>query len=126
MAEVYVILVTDRRRMLQIGYDNLRIVYKTDIKIKRDEENVDGLNFLAGKTMDYVNKKAMQGTIEAHVSGGVTDIKINDRQGFLRGIKKSTKGQLNIISLHYEPEKHGMEMGKSVRPSAGAPPTRTK
>ena len=50
---------------------------KTDIKIKRDEDNVDGLNFLAGKTMDYVNKKAMQGTVEAHVSGGVPNIIIN-------------------------------------------------
>ena len=50
---------------------------KTDIKIKRDEDNVDGLNFIANKTMDYVNKKAMQGTIEAHVEGGVPNIVIN-------------------------------------------------
>lgn len=50
---------------------------KTDIKIKRDEDNVDGLNFIANKTMDYVNKKAMQGTIEAHVEGGVPNIIIN-------------------------------------------------
>ena len=50
---------------------------KTDIKIKRDEDNIDGLNFLSGKTMDYVNKKAMQGTIEAHVSGDVPNIVIN-------------------------------------------------
>lgn len=50
---------------------------KTDIKIKRDEDNIDGLNFIAGKTMDYVNKKAMEGTIEAHVEGGVPNIVIN-------------------------------------------------
>ncbi len=50
---------------------------KTDIKIKRDEDNIDGLNFIAGKTMDYVNKKAMEGTIEAHVDGGVPNIVIN-------------------------------------------------
>jgi len=50
---------------------------KADIKIKRDADNVDGLNFLAGKTMDYVNKKAMEGTIEAHVSGGVPNILVN-------------------------------------------------
>ena len=49
---------------------------ETDIKIKRDEENIDGLNFVADKTMDYVNKKAMEGTIEAHVSGGVPNIMI--------------------------------------------------
>ena len=50
---------------------------KNDIKIKTDEDNVDGLNFLAGKTMDYINKKAMEGTIEAHVSGDVPNIIIN-------------------------------------------------
>jgi len=50
---------------------------KTDIKIKRDEDNIDGLNYIAGKTMDYVNKKAMEGTIEAHVDGGVPNIVIN-------------------------------------------------
>ena len=50
---------------------------KTDITIKRDEDNIDGLNFLEGKTMDYVNKQAMQGTIEAHVSGGVPNIIIS-------------------------------------------------
>ena len=50
---------------------------KTDIKIKRDEDNIDGLNFLAGKTMDFVNKQAMKGTVEAHVSGGVPNIIIN-------------------------------------------------
>ncbi len=50
---------------------------KNDIKIKIDEDNIDGLNFLAGKTMDFVNKKAMQGTIEAHVSGDVPNLEIN-------------------------------------------------
>lgn len=50
---------------------------KTDMEIKQDEDNIDGLNFLAGKTMDYVNKKAMEGTIEAHTSGDVPNILIN-------------------------------------------------
>ena len=50
---------------------------KTDIKIKSDEDNIDGLNFLSGKTMDYVNKKAMEGTIKAHVDGGVPNIVID-------------------------------------------------
>ena len=50
---------------------------KNDIKIKIDEDNIDGLNFLAGKTMDYINKKAMQGTIEAHVSGDVPNMVLN-------------------------------------------------
>ena len=49
----------------------------TDITIKKDADNVDGLNFLADKTMSYVCKKAMEGTIEAHVSGNVPNILIN-------------------------------------------------
>ena len=50
---------------------------KIDIKIKEDEDNLDGLNFLAEKTVDFVNKKAMEGTIKAHVDGGVPNILIN-------------------------------------------------
>ena len=50
---------------------------KTDIKIKFDEDNLDGLNYLTGKTLDYVNKKAMEATIEAHVAGDVPNIIIN-------------------------------------------------
>ena len=62
---------------------------KTDIKIKRDEDNIDGLNFLAGKTMDYVNKQAMQGTVEAHVAGGVPNIIIN-----IKELNEETIGEL--------------------------------
>ena len=62
---------------------------KTDITIKRDEDNIDGLNFLEGKTMDYVNKQAMQGTIEAHVSGGVPNIIIN-----IKRLDEETIGEL--------------------------------
>jgi len=50
---------------------------ETDITIKKDADNVDGLNFLADKTMSYVCKKAMEGTIAAHVSGNVPNILIN-------------------------------------------------
>ncbi len=48
-----------------------------DIEIKPDEDNLDGMNFVAGKTVDYVCKKAMEGTIEAHVNGGVPNIVID-------------------------------------------------
>ena len=48
-----------------------------DIEIKADEDNLDGLNFVAGKTVDYVCKKAMEGTIEAHVNGGVPNVVID-------------------------------------------------
>lgn len=47
---------------------------ETDITINKDEDNLDGLNYLSGKTLDYVNKKAMEGTIKAHVSGDVPNI----------------------------------------------------
>ena len=50
---------------------------KFDITINSDEDNLDGLNYLSGKTLDYVNKKAMEGTVKAHVSGDVPNIMIN-------------------------------------------------
>ena len=49
---------------------------ESDITIQEEEDNLDGLNYLAGKGLDYVNKKAMEGTIEAHVSGDVPNIVI--------------------------------------------------
>lgn len=49
----------------------------TDIKIKNDEDNLDGLNYLVGKSLDYVNKKAMEATINAHVDGDVPNILIS-------------------------------------------------
>ena len=50
---------------------------KSEITINLDEDNLDGLNYITGKTLDYVNKKAMEGTINAHVEGGVPNIVIN-------------------------------------------------
>lgn len=47
-----------------------------DITIKATEDNLDGLNFLAGKSMDYVNKMAMSGTMLAHVDGGVPNLRV--------------------------------------------------
>ena len=68
--------VQDGRRCLFETVLNIEKV-PTDIKIKADEDNADGLNFLSGKTIDFVNKKAMEGTIQAHVSGDVPNIVIN-------------------------------------------------
>ncbi len=48
----------------------------SDITINPDDDNLDGLNYLAGKTLDFVNKKAMEGTVKAHVSGDVPNIMI--------------------------------------------------
>ena len=48
------------------------------IAVPSDEENLDGLNYLAGREMSYINEKAMQATKAAHISGGVpvTEIRL--------------------------------------------------
>lgn len=48
----------------------------SDLKINLDEDNLDGMNYLAEKSLDYINKKAMEGTIAAHVEGDVPNILI--------------------------------------------------
>ena len=77
---------TDLHSMGQYVQDGQRILFETvlnvceprrDIEIKKDEVNVDGLNFLAGKTMDFVNKKAYLGTVLAHTDGNVPNLVIN-------------------------------------------------
>lgn len=49
---------------------------RVEINIQEDPEDTDGLNFLAGKTMDEVNKNAFQGTLLAHIDGGVPNLVI--------------------------------------------------
>lgn len=49
---------------------------EADLQIPSEPENRDGLNYLAGKTLDYVNKKAAEGTLMAHRDGGVPSIQI--------------------------------------------------
>ena len=77
---------TDLHSMGQYIQDGKRNLFETVIEIKKsksditinaDDDNLDGLNYLAGKGLDYVNKKAMEGTINAHVSGGVPNILIS-------------------------------------------------
>ena len=76
---------TDLHSMGQMIQDGKRNIFETvievenpnkDITIKEDAENLDGLNYLAGKTMSYVNKQAMEGTTMAHIEGGVPNIRI--------------------------------------------------
>lgn len=50
---------------------------KHDITIEEDKDDLDGLNFLAGETVDYVNTKAFQGTLLAHTDGGVPNLVVN-------------------------------------------------
>ena len=47
---------------------------KKDIFLGNDPENVDGLNFLEGKSMAYINEKAFEGTVLAHTDGGVPNV----------------------------------------------------
>ena len=47
---------------------------KSELVLGAEESNGDGLNFLAGKTMDYINKKAFEGTVLAHNDGGVPNL----------------------------------------------------
>ena len=78
-----VICSTDLHSMGQYIQDGVRMLFETsvvfskpkrEVVIKEDEVNADGLNFLAGKTMDFVNRKAYEGTLLAHVDGGVPNI----------------------------------------------------
>ncbi|WP_123054519.1 glucose-6-phosphate isomerase [Clostridium sp. JN-1] len=50
---------------------------KKDVELKLDESNLDGLNFIAGKTMDFVNHQAFKGTILAHSDGSVPCMVLN-------------------------------------------------
>ena len=45
--------------------------------IESDRDNLDGLNFIAGKSLDYVNKKATEGVILAHIDGGVPNLTVD-------------------------------------------------
>jgi len=77
---------TDLHSMGQYIQEGLRNIFETvvnvekarkEVTIEESAENIDGLNFLAGKTMDFVNKKAFQGTVLAHNDGGVPNIIVN-------------------------------------------------
>ena len=78
---------TDLHSLGQYIQEGERIMFETvvtfdkpkkEIYIKEDPTNVDGLNFLAGKTMSFVNEKAYQGTVLAHNDGGVANIIIKN------------------------------------------------
>ncbi len=77
---------TDLHSMGQWIQDGERSIYETVISVEtpnreldfpHDDENLDGLNFLAGKRVDEVNKMAELGTRLAHVDGGVPNIRIS-------------------------------------------------
>ena len=76
---------TDLHSMGQYIQDGQRMLFETailvdaprkDITIDANDDNLDGLNFLAGKTLDYVNLQAAQGTALAHTDGGVPNLAV--------------------------------------------------
>lgn len=78
-------LTTDLHSMGQYIQDGRRDLIETvlkvgenssEITIQSDDRNLDGLNYLQGKTVGYVNSKAMEGTVLAHVSGNVPNFMI--------------------------------------------------
>lgn len=80
-----VIFSTDLHSMGQFVQDGARLMFETvvnitdngrDVIIEKEENNGDGLNFLAGKPMSFVNEKAFEGTVLAHTDGGVPNLVI--------------------------------------------------
>lgn len=76
---------TDLHSMGQFIQEGSRNLFETVIQIGKAEKemvigsedgNLDGLNFLAGKTLDFVNKKAFEGTMLAHTDGGVPNLSV--------------------------------------------------
>ena len=89
---------TDLHSMGQYIQDGVRLLFetvlyvensKTDIVIEADKDNVDGLNFLSGKTVDFVNKKAFEGTLLAHTDGNAPNLIVK-----LKALDEYTLGQL--------------------------------
>lgn len=79
-------LTTDLHSMGQFIQDGARILFETVINIETSREEIligeesvdlDGLNYLAGKNVDFVNKSAMNGTILAHTDGQVPNLMVN-------------------------------------------------
>lgn len=79
-------LTTDLHSMGQFIQDGARIMFETvlnvetpreDLVIREEKTDLDGLNYLAGKTVDFINKSAMNGTALAHTDGNVPNLRVN-------------------------------------------------
>ncbi|UAL51620.1 MULTISPECIES: glucose-6-phosphate isomerase [Metabacillus] len=77
---------TDLHSMGQYVQEGRRDLFETvlnvekprhELTIEAEENDLDGLNYLAGETVDFVNKKAFQGTMLAHTDGGVPNLIVN-------------------------------------------------
>lgn len=98
-----VVFSTDLHSMGQFIQDGRRIMFETvvlfdkckkELALGTDPQNVDGLNFLSGKTMDFVNKKAFEGTVLAHNDGGVPNVVLN--------VEQMTEKELGYLIYFFE------------------------
>jgi glucose-6-phosphate isomerase len=80
---------TDLHSMGQYIQEGRRVLFETlisvehprrELHIPEDAQNLDGLNYLAGKRIEYVNEMAEKGTVLAHIDGGVPNLKIRITQ----------------------------------------------
>ena len=89
-------LTTDLHSMGQFIQDGNRILFETVLNVEKSEAelvlneepvDLDGLNYLAGKTVDFINKSAMNGTILAHTDGSVPNlmVKIPEQNAYYLG-----------------------------------------
>lgn len=92
---------TDLHSMGQLIQDGRRNMFETVINVVKDrsfitlpelEEDEDLLNYLAGEDIDYINKQAFMGTVEAHVEGGVPNMILN-----IDDINEYNVGQLIVF-----------------------------
>ena len=98
-----VVFSTDLHSMGQYIQDGKRILFETvvtigdcgnDVIIEKESDDGDGLNFLAGKPMSFVNEKAFQGTVLAHTDGGVPNLVI--------GVDKADEEHLGRLIYFFE------------------------
>jgi len=77
---------TDLHSMGQYVQEGRRDLFETiikvdtprhELKVEAEENDLDGLNYLAGETVDFVNTKAYEGTLLAHTDGGVPNLVVN-------------------------------------------------
>ena len=98
-----VVFSTDLHSMGQYVQDGRRILFETvvtikdtgsDVVIEKEDNDGDGLNFLAGKPMSFVNDKAFEGTVLAHTDGGVPN--------FVIEVDKSDEDNLGRLIYFFE------------------------
>lgn len=96
-------LTTDLHSMGQFIQDGQRTMFETVINIEQstatilmeeEEVDLDGLNYLAGKTVDFINKSAMKGTLLAHTDGNVPNLMVN--------VKDQTEFSLGELFYFFE------------------------